>query len=711
MTTQRLLQALFLLGVFLTPITGGHLVTDSIGIQPGQSVLPLLFGGSEAAQLGYLLPSVLVLAALAGSMLKNRVVQVPFPPLTLAILMLAAFVLISTLPSAFKGSTVPATIFFLTMLASPFAAMVVLGRNEGPKWALMALAAGCGLVAVLGIQEYAAQRAIDPTWRIFSTWVNPNALAGMLMIGFILAIGLACVGERVEKLLCGSLATIIGIALVLTQSKGGYLAVAAGLLVFGFLALLWGGKSRLRHAVTAVVIVAVVGVASIGISRSASTAAAPGAAPALGRVAQSAETQEQSQGFRVLLWRSAADIALSNPIGTGLHTFRFESPRPGLVASTVTAHQGFLQLAAEAGPAALIAFLAALGIWVREMFRSGGRQAEPRPILKAAVLGAVAASLAHNMVDSDLQHFGTGFALFLLIGIGMQIAADAVTPEPFPNGLRSAGAAIAGLLIVGVAWAGALDVAKAQARGAIEVRNVEALRAARDRIAALSPSDPDVAYADAVLASDPESRLEAIRETARRAPTLRNLRSLAQAEAQAGNEGKAQAALAEALVRDPNNLLTHKLKLDLAVKSGSAAGIREAAERLIQVESTPVFQIRAIPELVPTETYFARYEAASVEPSASQRIVLLEPALDGMVRYARTTAPKVISISKTNPEIGFANERIPDVQEAMALGNKIAELLDAAYRETGAEESKRRGVADAINAFSEVAGALGALPK
>src|SRR5439155_4144761 len=100
-------------------------------------------------------------------------------------------------------------------------------------------------VVVRGMQEYlfAAFRQGLASWRTFSTFLSPNLLAAYLesLIPVTLVV---CLGERRREvaILTGFLFALQVATLFVTGSRGGLLALAAGLGAFAALAAL----SRVR---------------------------------------------------------------------------------------------------------------------------------------------------------------------------------------------------------------------------------------------------------------------------------------------------------------------------------------------------------------------------------------------------------------------------------------------------------------------------------
>ncbi|MFQ3668018.1 MAG: hypothetical protein SNJ61_03910, partial [Fimbriimonadaceae bacterium] len=235
----KLPLAALALAAFLAPIIGGQLPIEVSQLEPGlTSLIGALFSG-QTPLLAYGVLTALVVAALAGQVALRRVVQFPFRPVNLALGALTIVVLASTAFSEFLWISIPAAAMWVAYAVAFYAGSAVSGRRRGPMLVLAALAAGCTVVAAIAILEYAGNRPTNPSWRVFATWQNPNALAAILILGIGVSLALTTVAERLGGLLAVLATGLIGFALALTQSKGGYLA--AGIAVFGFAlaALLW----------------------------------------------------------------------------------------------------------------------------------------------------------------------------------------------------------------------------------------------------------------------------------------------------------------------------------------------------------------------------------------------------------------------------------------------------------------------------------------
>lgn len=693
MTGRQLPAALVGLGAFLAPLIGGGFPTEVQPLGPGLgATVAAIAEGTPAPAMAHALIGLPIAAAFLLC-LRARAVQTPTLRVLLPLLGLFGLLALTVLASDFRYQSAH-TWFMWAAYALAFAASVAAcGRGSGPQYVLGGLVAGACLVALKGKVEYDQMRAIDPSWRIFAGWTNPNALAGMLLLGLFPALGLMLVARRPWNLAAGAAAAAITVGLLLTGSKGGLLAGAAGVAVLAVLTLAWGGWKK---ALLALVPVAL-GAAFV-LAAPRAEPGAGGGPSSLARVADASATQEQSAGFRMLLWKSAIEVALRHPVGVGIGSYRHWSAEPGLTEQTVLAHNSFLQLAAEGSWVSLLLFVALMVLWGREMYRGARALGVERNLLRAAVVAAAAASLAHGMADSDLWFHGIGVAFFLLLGVGLQLAADASGPELTPGSFRRslAGATV---LLVGIqAYFAGIDRWKSRVVHDMGGDPASA-RAGAEGLTTWAPSDGEAwaLRARTLPPSEAGPRLEALSAAARLSPSSRNLRALAEEEERLMRPGSAEDGLRSALRRDPTNLRTLAALRMLLHRQGRLPEAREIAARLVALEGEPVFRIRALPEIVPTETFDARvYLAETADDPAS----LLLPAVAGYARYAATTVPFAVRAAKAGAAIGGATpaEARSVLQRGEAAAAKLA-TLDAGV------EADRVG-SEARSAFAKASALL-----
>lgn len=693
-------QGLLVLSALLAPIFGGYVMSDQTAADPSALLGSMAEGQTPVLQ--HALIALPIFIALIALLLGRRIQQIPHPTVAVTLMLTLASLAPSVAVSAFRAVSVNVWMEWVVYTVTFLACISGLGRRFGPLALLGALFAGTVWIARIGLLEYLANRGIDPTWRIFCNWNNPNAAAAMLVLGFFCALALPKAQERTASLLL-NLAVVLGggmvlAALFLTGSKGGaLLALPTGLVAFGLVA----GR---RHPAVFPVGILVLGLSAVGFLKAMPalgigaalvfavatlwpqhrlpvirlgaafafaaltvaffSATTPGATKttAANRMAAAASTQDQSSTFRLNLWKSAASLTKDRPaFGWGLGSYRYESARPGIATATVFAHNSYLQLAAEAGVGPLILLFGFFGLWARRSLRGSSRlPLEQRQAFAGAVAG-IAAILAHCLVDSDLSYFGLGLSFFLVLGAATLLAADAVAPEFIPIPSRTTAAVGIGLVWLLFAYLGSTDLAKS------EVRFAQATRQPADLagLQGLASWDGDAAYLIA-LGETGEGAEAATRRAFALQPMPKVARYLARLlEARSDYVG-AQLALSPAFVRDPNNLPALALMLKLQQEAGTPEDAIETAKRLVAVEEKPYFTIRSLDQLIPTETYSARLFLAANEKDPVAKGKLLADAVAGFRKYGDVTVPEVIRGAKAVPPQSFAGETLETAKEKMA---------------------------------------------
>jgi O-antigen ligase len=261
---------------------------------------------------------------------------------------------------------------------------------------LLAIVAGAALSAAYGIvspptAESSATGDID---RLSGTIGDPNQLAAMLVVGFVLAVGLFLTArhapfERLAVACAGGLALL---GLFLTVSRGGLIALAAGVIV----AIVIARGYRLPAFAAALVIVAVgVGYFSYFAPQSSRDRISNG----------------DGGSGRTDVWTVGWRMVEAHPVhGIGAGNFEFAAPQyllvaPGLlpraqdiVETPKVAHNTYLGILAELGVIGLGLFLILVAACLlaalkaaREFARLGDDSME---ILSRALVVALAALLA-----------------------------------------------------------------------------------------------------------------------------------------------------------------------------------------------------------------------------------------------------------------------------------------------------------------------------
>lgn len=290
---------------------------------------------------------------------------------------------------------------------------------------LSSVVAVAALVSLYGLYQYVRGAAVasrawfdvktnpELTSRVFSTFGNPNTLAMYLELTLPLAIGLT-VSERapLKRALYAAMSLVMLGALVLTMSRGGWLALAFGALVF--LALL---DARALWLVPLAAAVAYVFLPPVFRTR----------------LATIGSLQDASNAYRVNIWIAALHMIKDFwPTGVG---FGYRAFMPiynyyrlrGQPA--YHAHNFYLEQLAELG---IIGF--ALFVWLMARLAAAGlralvaREDARQRAVVAGALAAFAGIMLHGLFE-DIFYLPTVIATFW-ITMGLMAAARQPASDP-----------------------------------------------------------------------------------------------------------------------------------------------------------------------------------------------------------------------------------------------------------------------------------------
>lgn len=678
--------ALIAAGSLLAVILGGQVAVDQ-GAVSGDvgAVLGAILSGSDVPIYQHALIAACFAIAWIATALSRRVLQIPPVRLGLPVLAFFGLVGLSVGVAVCKSVAIESAAEWFAYAIAFFSVVAAVGRKRGPAALMLGIFVGCFVLALMGIREYESVKASEPTHRIFASWNNPNALGSILTVGLFLGLGLTLTRPRAQSLASAAGSVLIGFAILLTQSKGSLLVSAVGALALCAFAIaaVRPFTDGLRKVGRVVACVAAIGVLGFALQSSAKRGAA-GAASPFTRLGNSAQSAEQSVGFRKNLQNTAISLIKSNPSGDGIGCFRFDSTRPGLVMHTVMAHNNLLQLGVEATPLAPVALLFALAWWIYYCVR--GMRAVPteRKLVLASIIVAVSGLFLDGMFESNLYYFGIGIVFFGLLGVGLLLAADAPAPEFAPKPARIVAAILAGVVVVELILAGMVEAGKATVRFERAIGGADSISSARTRIdslKSLGAGDGEVWYLSGTLRSEPRARADEFATAVGLCPLAKYSRALARSLVEAREVDRAIVVLKDCLRIDPNNLTALVQLLETQRSSGDLAGAAETARKLVAVESTPYFKTRAIPEQVPTETAQARIFLAEKSAKVAEKIALLEPAVAQLAQHRAVTMPIVRRFAESG--LDYAGEDLARGLQTMRLGQKAAQDLGQAYRAAG----------------------------
>ena len=253
---------------------------------------------------------------------------------------------------------------------------------------------------------------------LVSDTVHPNVMASAMVL--LLPLPLALLASSLARtdsparlrwlwrVMLAIAILLMGGVLLLTKSRGGYLAAAIGTLAF-----LWlSGYRKLALALLAVC--AIVGVWIVGFSGGGETASE----------LVDRSTDPSTMAFRLTVWRVALWMLADFPFtGVGMGTFNDvaallypfnETQNPGT-------HNVYLQTGVDLGLPGLIAYLALLGlvVWMAWQAARYFKETE-QPVLRGVAIGSLSgmiALLAHGLVDNTVWDTRAVFLPWLVIGL------------------------------------------------------------------------------------------------------------------------------------------------------------------------------------------------------------------------------------------------------------------------------------------------------
>lgn len=301
---------------------------------------------------------------------------------------------------------------------------------------------GAVLVLALGAVLLGCyQRFVQPDWlmlgrvqvetfteRISGPFGIPNSLAALILLVLPVAVGLAFRrgASATQRILFGYLAAVLALGLVLTVSRGGWLALMLVLLVWPVV----GGRGSWRRRVAIAAAVAVVLVA-IG------TTVVRQVPIARERMIQL--QRNAGELSRPILWRGAIGIWRDHQLwggGAGSYNLAFEKYRPaGFQDEPRWAHNDYLNTLSDYGAVGFALFFGACGViacrcaWRRGGASGGVGNESHFPVAR---LGrrrepGLAAIIDRSMVQQALAAGLAAFALQLWVEFHFKIPALAMT--------------------------------------------------------------------------------------------------------------------------------------------------------------------------------------------------------------------------------------------------------------------------------------------
>jgi putative inorganic carbon (hco3(-)) transporter len=324
------------------------------------------------------------------------------------------------------------------------------GHGQKTRGLLVAIAAAASLVALVTVAQFfridlhgvlGFTSNYAGRMRMYSTLGNPDFVASFLAVAMPAALALSLTAPRLRALWIAA-SVLIGGAVLLTGSRGGAIAMAAGVSV---VALTLKRKRAVRVSVPILAGALVV----------CALAAGTGLNP---------RTVSESLRGRMIIWQvSLGEGAAQSAFGAGPGTFAYIYPaelgrfftQPGrdsmLRFATHERHaqNDFVEAWHDAGWLGLASLVALLGTWfAMAIQRLRKSEEEARPAISVAIAAVLALCFA-SLFDFPMHRAETWSLLWVLMAV--PLASAAVLPVRIRRftGLKVAGAA---LLIVAAAY-------------------------------------------------------------------------------------------------------------------------------------------------------------------------------------------------------------------------------------------------------------------
>lgn len=356
------------------------------------------FGPQSLALL--FLAAVALLQSVAG--LKGR-----FEGVGLCLCLFLGWNLVATLTGVYKHD---AWLELARITGGVFVFFAVRAHRENQDGLVFAVVAGALYPAITALYDF-----FQLGGRQFGGYLNPNLFAAMLVPALLLSllIPLRVWQSSRSAFVAGAggvPAIVLLLALAVTGSKGGFIAAIVALLVFA-VAIARARGALVRGAVRRAWPILLVGALIFG---------AVGAKTVGPRLLQTNGGDNNSTQFRAYLWRSTISMIEARPlVGFGPDAFPTVYPRFAQVGYTRTAHQSWLQIAAEGGIPALAFLLIAFAL----TFRAGWRGLKTPQWARAACgLGALAGVLVHGFFDAGWSAIPVVALLFLSFALCVENA-------------------------------------------------------------------------------------------------------------------------------------------------------------------------------------------------------------------------------------------------------------------------------------------------
>jgi O-antigen ligase len=493
------------------PVNGRAILSAAVavGLAVGLFRLALGDGGRDGRTLAAV--EVLVFAISAGIVALGAVHTSPVLRALGGVVFVAVF---TTIWSIRPDSSLREILLWATYLGIFLIVSTVLTGSRSARRFLDGILVIGGWLCLIGLYLYWG--AGNPRLRWYSTFYAPNAFAAFLLLMVPLAATRCCLAQsRREAFDCGAITVLLATALIMTASRGAYLALALAAMMAVPIVRPASWRTAVRRALTVAALTAF----AVVILTHASGAV-------IERTASLLDSGNSSVQDRLSFWHSGVRIFLDHPVvGTGAGTFAYAHGKYMGRYYAQDAHNLYVQRIAEtglAGMAALAWLLASLGaLWIRTLRKAKGSE---EYALVAGTGLSVAAFFLHSAVEMSWQFPANPAVAFAMAGVlGWRDRWPDNAGERPAGTLRHPAIRILLVVVLLAAVAGVLLLRTADQeflKGRRLAGSGQWTGASRqfERAMTLNPLDPRFPSAQAVafqrLAKDPDNAMRLIQRSA-----------------------------------------------------------------------------------------------------------------------------------------------------------------------------------------------------
>ena len=351
-----------------------------------------------------------------------------------AVVLFALLFLMGGIVSAGDVASTQSAIIYFALLSIYFLTVNLMNTHQWLERCIYAIAIPSILISIYGIVNYAANK-MPASWvdgimfsnitnRAVSVFDNPNILATYLILTAPFVWVLVCrKGMSPKGRALAAAASISSlICIILTWSRGGWLGLILGAIVF----CLINYKYTLKYLLIVL------------ISSPIWYKLIPN--DVMSRFLSIGNLSDSSTYYRLFTWKGALKLFkdhLLGGIGVGESAFVQMYPLYAYIGieATVHCHNLFLEIAVELGVIALVVFLLIMFMTLQKGFETLKKTSnlQVNAFVSAAISGILAA-LAHGMVDYIWYNYRVFFMFWLVVGIVVAYSA-VCAEEQLKNGV------------------------------------------------------------------------------------------------------------------------------------------------------------------------------------------------------------------------------------------------------------------------------------